>query len=474
MYDNDVDLNAIKELAVKRTTSMSKEERETSGRFFSFVDTGRSSVLRSASSLQTSAGTPTRSGESQSPPRAGEGIELVERRPQDASSGGESKGTSDAAAVDVDEVPFSQEQRVHPQSRPKHAKLSRDKKRRLSRLLHMDVDHAAFNESTSMGVWSALGAKEGLRKGDSFMKNSGSSKPSTESALSFKASKKFAMDYNIMESIFLFCSILVLLSALIFVSSKTGSAAGVLRISTAIRGNASSTSNVEEIAITGLEYVVVVLVIGVVTFSSIYFGCVFLLELYRSCAWYRNVQKRKREQKQQHESNAGDDEHDATISADVTIVDQERGDSTDLSWFDNPQIQSVAEGASGGEGSSNPTGNGGGLVSRRGEGKHHALSSFNSSRGAGNPAMRNRVSGAGKSSDQQRAGEQRKKQMSEGGGNALKVLKKTTSANVDPVVTSSVDKESRLKRTWSLNPAEGLDPNAGKVGSGGSGGQQAV
>ena len=278
-----------------------------------------------------------------------------------------------------------------------------------------------------------------------------------------------------MESTLLFCSILVLLSALIFVSSKTVSAAGVvLSTPTAIRGNASSTSNLEEIEITGLEYVVVVLVIGVVTCSSLYFGCVFLLELYRSCAWYRNVQKRKREKKQQSESNAGGDEHVATISAEVTIVDQERGDSTDTSWFDNPQIQSVAEGASGGEGSSNPTGNGGGLVPLRGEGGHHALSSFNSSRGVGSPAMRNRVSGAGRASVQQRAGEQGKKQKSEGGGNALRVLKKTTSASMDPVGSSSVDKETRLKRTWSLNPAEGLDPNAGKVGSGSSGGQQAV
>ena len=277
-----------------------------------------------------------------------------------------------------------------------------------------------------------------------------------------------------MESTFLFCSILVLLSALIFVSSKTVSAAGTLSTPTAIRGNASSTSNMKEVEITGLEYVVVVLVIGVVTCSSLYFGCVFLLELYRSCAWYRNVQKRKREKREQSESNAGGDEHVATISAEVTIGDQERGDSTDTSWFDNPQIQSVAEGASGGEGSSNPTGNGGGLVPLRGEGGHHALSSFNSSRGVGSPAMRNRVSGAGRASVQQRAGEQGKKKKSEGGGNALRVLKKTTSANMDPVGSSSVDKETRLKRTWSLNPAEGLDPNAGKVGSGSSGGQQAV
>jgi hypothetical protein len=190
--DNDVNLDAIKELAVKQT-SMSKEERTKSGSFFSFVNRGRGSVLRRASSLKMSAVAPTRSGKSHSPPRAGGGGELVERRPQDSSSGSESKNTSDAAAVDaaVDGAQVSQEQRVHPQSRPKHAKLTKDKERRLSRLLRMDVDHAAFNESTSTGIWTALGAKEGLRRGDSFMKNSG--KPSTESALSFKTSKKFAM-----------------------------------------------------------------------------------------------------------------------------------------------------------------------------------------------------------------------------------------------------------------------------------------
>ena len=204
--DDRVNLEAVKELALKETTT-NKEEGGKIGSFFSFVNT-RSRIptsvrnLRKASSLQTSAVAPTISGKSHSPPRAG-GVELVEIRPQDSSSGGESKGSSGATAVD--EAPFSQEQRTHPQSRPKHAKLtkgiprreifsrlSKDKARRLSRLLQMDAGHAAFNASTSTGIWTALGANEEISPGDSFMKNS-DSKSSADSALSFESSKKFAM-----------------------------------------------------------------------------------------------------------------------------------------------------------------------------------------------------------------------------------------------------------------------------------------
>ena len=104
--------------------------------------------------------------------------------------GNNTEGSNIAASADV--APSSQ--RVHPKSRPKHATLTKDKSRRLMRLLQLDVDHAAFDQSTSTGVWSALGAKEGRRRGDSFMENSVDSKqaPTTKFS-SLLTSKKFFM-----------------------------------------------------------------------------------------------------------------------------------------------------------------------------------------------------------------------------------------------------------------------------------------
>ena len=167
-----------------------------------------------------------------------------------------------------------------------------------------------------------------------------------------------------MESTFLFCSILVLLSALIFESGKSKD------------GN-----------ITGFDYVVVVLVISVVALSSVYFGWVLMIEVYRSCAFYRSVVgKRKREKKEQDESNAGCDEYDRKTSPAGVVGDfHERGESTDLSWNTNPQVVSIAE--DGGKDEADEESSKQPDFVHEDEEQLCALSSFNSSQDAGIPAF---------------------------------------------------------------------------------------
>ena len=54
--------------------------------------------------------------------------------------------------------------------------------------------------------------------------------------------------------------------------------------------------------ISGLDYVMVVFVIGIVALSSLYFAAVLLIELYRSFAFYRDVLgERSREKKARSE-----------------------------------------------------------------------------------------------------------------------------------------------------------------------------
>ena len=181
----DVNIEAIKNRALKQTS------KSNDGSFFSFVNTGthKMRALRRASTLPSSAVTPKKSCKSTSSP----GIELVERIPRASVGGNNTEGSNIAASGD--EVPSSQQ--VHPTSRPKHAKLTRDKARRLSRLLELDVNHAAFDQSTSTGIWSALGAKDGLRREDSFMKDSKRVPPTKAS--SFLTSKKFFMVSSVVK-----------------------------------------------------------------------------------------------------------------------------------------------------------------------------------------------------------------------------------------------------------------------------------
>ena len=216
-----------------------------------------------------------------------------------------------------------------------------------------------------------------------------------------------------METTFLFCSVLVILSALIFESGRTSENANSITLP------ASNQTKRTEDDIADSEYVMVVFVIGIVVLSTMYFGVVLLLEMYRSCHFYKRViQLKSQERKRRKDAGQGD--------------------------------------GAGAEASLNLSGGIGGVQgiggTNRASGTKRALTNGERSLQAAYNGSLPRVV-----------------------RNALGVLKKTTSANLDPVGSRSVDKESRLNRTWSLNPAEGLDPNAGKVGSGGSGGgMQAV
>ena len=122
------------------------------------------------------------------------------------------------------------------------------------------------------------------------------------------------------KSTFLFCSILVLLSALIFVSSK-------------------STDG----TISGLDYVMVVLVIGIVALSSLYFLWVLLIEMYRSVAFYRKVLRKRSREKKARSDGAPDNGNEDSKTQLSDIVIQERAVSTgssDGSWQNNPQVLS--------------------------------------------------------------------------------------------------------------------------------------
>ena len=239
--------------------------------------------------------------------------------------------------------------------------------------------------------------------------------------------------------------------------------------------------------ISGLDYVMVVLVIGIVALSSLYFVWVLLIEMYRSIAFYRDVLgKRSREKKARSEGapDNGDEESETQLS---DIVIQERAVSTDSfsgSWQSNPQVvSSTAE-----EGGQEVKVDGSTDASTLGDDRLRGLSGFNSCQGderaQGTGARR---TGAGKPTVQQRATrlggkEKRKKnftiepsrvdQESKGTdlepsmvlhdddayhtnpdsvlGNTLRMLKKKTSATVDDdEQRSAAAQRSSMHRTSS-------------------------
>ena len=134
-------------------------------------------------------------------------------------------------------------------------------------------------------------------------------------AANMKMSKSFLMDYNTMETIFHFCSILILLCALMFESGSKGDLSGGEGGSTAAKRNAAfaaaptwGDATVGESgagadagqtgANDGAEhYLLVFFVISVVAVSSIYFMFALLSEVIRSFSHYARVMRQRKEGK---------------------------------------------------------------------------------------------------------------------------------------------------------------------------------
>jgi hypothetical protein len=115
-----------------------------------------------------------------------------------------------------------------------------------------------------------------------------------------KISKTFLMDYNTMETIFHFCSILILLCALMFESGNQGDLSGTKAAKTAKRNEAlaGDTSTAGEGVNQGAEhYLLVVFVISVVALSSIYFMFALLTEVFRSFSHFARVMKQRKQAK---------------------------------------------------------------------------------------------------------------------------------------------------------------------------------
>ena len=123
-------------------------------------------------------------------------------------------------------------------------------------------------------------------------------------ATNVRISKNFLMDYNTMETIFHFCSILILLCALMFESGTSGGGSKTTRRSAEltaapILGDAQ-TAGAE--ANDGAEhYLLVVFVISVVALSSIYFMVALLSEVIRSFSHFARVMKQRKQVKKRTE-----------------------------------------------------------------------------------------------------------------------------------------------------------------------------
>jgi hypothetical protein len=119
---------------------------------------------------------------------------------------------------------------------------------------------------------------------------------SSSMATNIKISKNFLMDYNTMETIFHFCSILILLCALMFESGSQGDLSGTKAAKTAKRNEAPAAAGAAEND--GAEhYLLVVFVISVVALSSIYFMFALLSEVIRSFSHFARVMKQRKEGK---------------------------------------------------------------------------------------------------------------------------------------------------------------------------------
>ena len=136
---------------------------------------------------------------------------------------------------------------------------------------------------------------------------------SNSMAANMKISKKFLSDYNTMETIFHFCSILILLCALMFESGSQGDLRGGGGSKTAKRnaalaaaptlGDASATDVV--VVNEGAEhYLLVIFVIFIVAASSIYFMWALGSEVIRSFLHFARVMKQQKKVKKQEKEQA--------------------------------------------------------------------------------------------------------------------------------------------------------------------------
>ena len=131
---------------------------------------------------------------------------------------------------------------------------------------------------------------------------------SSSMATNMKMSKNFLMDYNTMETIFHFCSILILLCALMFESGSQGNLSGgsskTAKRNAALAaaptlGDTSAAGAVEN---EGAEhYLLVVFVISVVALSSIYFMFALLSEVIRSFSHFARVMRQRKQTKKSTE-----------------------------------------------------------------------------------------------------------------------------------------------------------------------------
>jgi hypothetical protein len=125
-------------------------------------------------------------------------------------------------------------------------------------------------------------------------------------ATNMRMSKNFLMDYNTMETIFHFCSILILLCALMFESGNKGDLSGTK----AAKRNAElvAAPTLGDAPTAGAEandgaehYLLVVFVISVVALSSIYFMFALLSEVFRSFSHFARVMKQRKQAKKSTE-----------------------------------------------------------------------------------------------------------------------------------------------------------------------------
>ena len=291
----------------------------------------------------------------------------------------------------------------------------------------------------------------------------------------------------LLQATFLFSSILVILSALIFESGNmTLARRNPIQNSFTSSSGSGVLSNKTQVDddITDSEYVMVVFVIGIVVLSTVYFATVLLLELFRSCIFCRRVIKARDSLgpagTKQRDERRTRSPSEAKLS---DMVVQERTASTGSFTGSNPHNSRMARCLSISEDQEQHSDNDDECDEPSAIGKERlgALSSFFSSGGGGGaeaPGTRNAGGAERKTNVQRRAkrfgGEKTRKknfdlepsmvgheQDDEKGsddepsmvqthdtfhinpdsklGNALRVLKKTTSAVVDDEPGRSAD-----------------------------------
>merc|ERR1712028_96293 len=116
--------------------------------------------------------------------------------------------------------------------------------------------------------------------------------PSNTFSEKLYVSKHFLMDYNTMETIFHFCSILILLSALMFESGAAIEKEPLAYFKEAAVNATDAKAEEEKIAAS--QYLLVVFVITIVVVSTLYFFAALIGELSRSCPHFLKVNRSRK------------------------------------------------------------------------------------------------------------------------------------------------------------------------------------